>query len=318
MVEEYSNEEIRQIFHLKPEISSLLCLSNEERLKYLERDIWIEYPAVRKGLRRMKELLGHEQRSRMPNLLVIGKTNNGKTMLKEKFHRENKDQIVADEINGQLYSRLASRSILSIQMPSIPNLKRFLLSLAVEVDALYHLASTTLGYMEMELYRIIKQLQVKMIMIDELHNILASPNRQQLEILNMLRYVGNELKVPLVCFGTKGAYMAISRDPQLENRFEPVTLPLWKEGSDLEILLKGFSSILPLKGRSDLLHSEIIKFLLTHSGGILGEIAVMLKKAAILAIRSGKEKIDLKLLEELDHQSPLERRRDFNLIIAEP
>jgi hypothetical protein len=66
----------------------------------------------------MKELLAHEQRSRMPNLLVIGRTNNGKTMLKEKFHRENKDQIVADEINGKLYSRLASRSILSIQMPS--------------------------------------------------------------------------------------------------------------------------------------------------------------------------------------------------------
>lgn len=318
MVKEYSNEEIRQIFHLRPEISSLLCLSNEERLKYLERDIWIEYPAVRKGLRRMQELLEHEQRSRMPNLLVIGRTNNGKTMLKEKFHRENKDEIVDDEINGKLYSRLSSRSIISIQMPSIPNLKRFLLSLAVEVDALHHLAGTTLGYMEMELYRIIKQLQVKMIMIDELHNILASPNRQQLEILNMLRYVGNELKLPLVCFGTKGAYMAISRDPQLENRFEPVALQKWKEGPDLEILLKGFSSILPLRNRSDLLQSEIIKFLLTHSGGILGEMAVILKKAAILAIRSGKEKIDLKLLEGLDHQSPLERRQDFNLIIAEP
>ena len=55
MVEEYDNEEIRQIFHLRPEISSLLCLSNEERVKSLERDIWIEYPAVRKGLRRMRE-----------------------------------------------------------------------------------------------------------------------------------------------------------------------------------------------------------------------------------------------------------------------
>ena len=318
MVEEYDNEEIRQIFHLRPEISSLLCLSNEERVKSLERDIWIEYPAVRKGLRRMRELLAHEQRSRMPNLLIIGRTNNGKSMLKEKFHRENKDEIVADEINGKLYPRLKSRSIISIQMPSTPNLKRFLLSLAEEVEALNHLSTGTLGYIEMELYRIIKQLQVKMIMIDELHNILAGPNRQQLEILNMLRYLGNELRVPLVCFGTKGAYMAISRDPQLENRFEPVTLPLWREGRDLEILLSGFSSILPLKRRSDLLQSEIVKFLLIHSGGILGEIAVILKKAAILAIKLGKERIDLKLLEELDYQSPVERRKDFSIIISEP
>lgn len=318
MVAGYENEEIRQIFHLRPEISGLLCLSNEERIKSLERDIWIEYPAVRKGLRRMKELLHHERRSRMPNLLIVGRTNNGKSMLKEKFHRENKDEHVDDEINGKLYSRLQSRSIISIQMPSTPNLKRFVLALAEEVDALNHISLCSLGYMERELYRIIKQLQVKMIMIDELHNILAGPNRNQLEILNMLRYVGNELRVPLICFGTKGAYMAISRDPQLENRFEPVTLPTWKEGRDLEVLLKGFSSILALKRRSDLLQSEIVKFLLTHSDGILGEIAVILKKAAIEAIRSGKERIDLTLLETLDHQSPAERRKDFSVIISEP
>ena len=65
-----------------------------------------------------------------------------------------------------------------------------------------------------------------MIMIDELHNILAGANKQQLELLNMLRYLGNELKVPLVCFGTKDAYLAIQRDPQLENRFEPIVLEL--------------------------------------------------------------------------------------------
>ena len=66
------------------------------------------------------------------------------------------------------------------------------------------------------------------------------------------------------------------------------------------------------------MQSEIVKFLLIHSGGILGEIAVILKKAAILAIKLGKERIDLKLLEELDYQSPVERRKDFSIIISEP
>ena len=44
---------------------------------------------------------------------------------------------------------------------------------------------------------------------------------RQRELLNLLRYLGNELRIPLACLGTREAYLAIRTDDQLENRFEP-------------------------------------------------------------------------------------------------
>ncbi|WP_084713926.1 TniB family NTP-binding protein [Thioclava pacifica] len=39
-----------------------------------------------------------------------------------------------------------------------------------------------------------------MIMIDEVHNLLAGTHREQRRFLNVLRYLSNELEASLVCF----------------------------------------------------------------------------------------------------------------------
>jgi hypothetical protein len=43
----------------------------------------------------------------------------------------------------------------------------------------------------------------------------------------MLRWLGNELQIPLVALGTAEALRAIQSDDQLANRFSPFPLPLW-------------------------------------------------------------------------------------------
>jgi hypothetical protein len=48
----------------------------------------------------------------------------------------------------------------------------------------------------------------------------------------MLRYLGNELRIPLACLGTREAYLAIRTDDQLENQFEPFLLPIWEDGPE--------------------------------------------------------------------------------------
>jgi Bacterial TniB protein len=45
------------------------------------------------------------------------------------------------------------------------------------------------------------------------------------EFLNLLRFLGNELRIPLVGVGARDAYLAIRSDGQLENRFAPLALP---------------------------------------------------------------------------------------------
>ena len=71
--------------------------------------------------------------------------------------------------------------------------------------------------------QVLKRLNVRILIIDEVHNLLAGTTAIQREFLNLLRFLGNQLKIPIVCVGTREAYFAIRSDDQLENRFEPFT-----------------------------------------------------------------------------------------------
>jgi Bacterial TniB protein len=81
-----------------------------------------------------------------------------------------------------------------------------------------------------------------MLVIDELHNVLGGRGDTRREFLNLLRFLGNELRIPLTGVGTRDAYLAIRSDDQLENRFAPLTLPRWEAGTDACSLLASFAA----------------------------------------------------------------------------
>jgi hypothetical protein len=154
------------------------------------------------------------------------------------------------------------------------------------------------------------------LVIDELHNILAGPTRLQLEFLNLIRFLGNELKIPIVGVGTKEAYLAIRSDSQLENRFEPFSLPTWQEGDDLRSLLSSFAASYPLRRRSVLGTADVAHYLLARCEGTIGEIAKLLSAAAIAAIETGAEAITAQTLTLAHYESPSERRATFERELA--
>ena len=69
---------------------------------------------------------------------------------------------------------------------------------------------------------------VRLLVIDEVQNLLSGSRLQQRRLLNLLRWLGNELQIPLVAVGTAEALHAIQSDDQLANRFTPFGLPPWK------------------------------------------------------------------------------------------
>ena len=50
-----------------------------------------------------------------------------------------------------------------------------------------------------------RQLDVRMLIIDEIHSILAGTFREQRIVLNAIRFLANDLRIPLVCVGTHEA-----------------------------------------------------------------------------------------------------------------
>jgi hypothetical protein len=289
--------------HLAPQAREIALLPNAERIARIRFDRWIGYSKAQEAISKLQQLIDHPKRQRMPNLLIVGPTNNGKSMIIEKFKRMYKN-------TSRENSPAEIIPIVSIQMPSDPTIARFYAMI------LYHLGAPVtmkckVADLEHVALKTLKQVFTRMIIIDELHNILAGRVNVQREFLNLIRFIGNELQVPIVCLGIREAYLAIRTDDQLENRFEPHILSLWEDDREFSSLLVSITSTFPLKKPSFLLEKETRQYILRKTEATIGEIVSLLSKASILAIETEQESIDLKLLMQTEYDSPTERRSKF-------
>src|SRR2546428_5547198 len=75
------------VSHLTATAQAAAVLPDVERIARIRAERWIGYSRAREALAKLEDLLTHPMRQRMPNLLLIGPTNNGKSMLIEKFRR---------------------------------------------------------------------------------------------------------------------------------------------------------------------------------------------------------------------------------------
>jgi hypothetical protein len=85
-------------------------------------------------------------------------------------------------------------------------------------------------------------------------------------------------------------------DQQLADRFEARELAAWRDDATSQQLLASFAAILPLRQASDLHHPKIQKRILSLSDGVMIRICRLLEAAAIEALATGRERIDLDLL----------------------
>lgn len=288
--------------HLRPEIQALAALPGAERLAGLNSEHWIGYTRAHWALAQLEALLTHEfGKVRPRNLLIVGPTNNGKTMIAEKFHRAHPPHTAANGEHEVI-------PVLRVQMPAEPTTRRLYLELLIALGAPVGFHSRP-DLREALALRLMRAVGVRLLIIDEAHNLLGATARQQRELLNLLRFLGNELRIPLVCLGTRDAYLAIRSDDQLENRFHPLLLPLWEEGEEFARLLASFETVLPLREPSQLAATPLRELILRRSEGTIGEIALLLTRATATALRQGEERIDSTLIEQTDYQSPTVRRR---------
>ena len=212
-------------------------LPNDERIQLIHADRWIGYTRARSTLQRLEELFAWPSKQRMPNLLIIGPTNNGKSMIIEKFRRDHTPAAVREYQDQELIP------IVVVQTPSEPSVARFYAMLLAIIGAPLR-PRAKVAELEHLTLKLLRSVQTKILVIDELHNVLAGTIDVRKEFLNLLRFLGNELRIPIVGVGIRDAYLAIRSDDQLENRFEPVSLPVWEECDEFLSLLASFSAVL--------------------------------------------------------------------------
>ncbi len=292
--------------HLHGAAQQVARLPAEERLRHIWAELWIGYPRAVDALARLETPVTWPVRQRMPNLLLIGATNNGKSMIVEKFRRAHPRASHPDR---------EEIPVLVVQMPSEPSVHRFYVAVLAALGAPLR-PRRQVAELEQAALALLRAVGVRMLVIDELHNVLAGRGDIRREFLNLIRFLGNELRIPLVGVGTRQAYLAIRSDDQLENRFEPYLLPLWEPGADARALLAAFATSFPLRRPSAIATPEMALYLLTRSEGTIGELARLLTDAAVAAVESGVEAINQRTLVMADYLGPTERRRLFERELA--
>lgn len=261
----------------------------KERIHRLKKPFWIGYPNAKRALSMMDELLNYPKTHRMPNMALVGETNNGKTMILEKFYRSQ----ALDEKSFVENPRLP---ILLLQTPPEPDEGRLYSDILLKLFSTSGTRETASSKLQ-RIQTLLSSLKTQMIILDEFQHALAGTGKRLRRFLNGIKYIGNELSIPIVVAGTLETLAVLQSDPQVANRFEPMILPRWEMDHDFQRLLATIEPKLGLEKSSNLHEPQLAKRIIDESEGTIGEIMKLLRTLSKEAIMSGSECITLEMLE---------------------
>lgn len=295
--------------NLPEETLQALALPKEERIRQVRSSMWISYPRAMDILSRLEELLELPRVDRMPDLLIVGETNNGKTSILSHF----KSLHPAVDAPG---GEGIAIPFLTIQAPPGMDDYHFYGAILDALCAPYSPRDRAAKLIN-QVKKIFSRVNVGILAIDEIQHVLSGPVPKQRKVLDAIKHLGNELRIPIVAAGTPEARVAIHTNPQLANRFEPVFLPRWKLDKDFRRLLVTFERGLPLLKASNLADRDMAIRLHAMSEGLIGEVKMILTRAAVLAIQKEVEKVTPEVLDGLKWTTPSQRRSTASVEIGD-
>ena len=268
--------------HLTPAAAALLSETDERRIRAIKSRRWVLYPRAKQALDRLRLLLDHPQGTRMPSVAIYGDSGMGKTMIMKQFRDEHPPHFNA--VTGTLRT-----PVLAMEMTSRPGERRFYAELLTLLGAPQR-PRADIAQMEQFALRIMEAIGVQVLVIDEVHNILAGSYREQRVVLNTLQFLSNRLQISLVCFGVNEAREAISGDVQLARRFEQFTLNRWAADEQFEALVASILRNTPLRNPS-VLSPKSLRWMLQVTEGITANIFHLINNLAVEAVETGREQI---------------------------
>ena len=212
----------------------------------------------------------------------------GKSMLVEKFKDDHSQSAHA-------WPHRPRSKLLVVELAGRPSERRLFAQILAVLGAPQS-PRATIAELERTTIRLLEDLSVQVLVLDEIHNVLAASWREQRVVFNTLRNLSNVLKLSLVCFGIMEARQAINGDVQLARRFNSFLLPRWMAGKEFEQLVLAIVRNLPLKEPSVLTVKGLRRILLA-SDGVSARIFRMLNDVAVDAIETGTERITDEALE---------------------
>lgn len=283
--------------HLSSSALALLELPDSERIRAIYVDRFIYHERVNSILAECEYLTSRPAGLRPRGLLVSGPSGSGKSMLAEAIFRRH----VASEANSE---RAATLPVMLISMSNARDAKEIFTRM-LQVLKCPHIGSMTGDERRTMALQIARAARLKLLIVDELQDLLHTTARQRALTLVAVKDVMNSLLVPTVALGTGDARIALEADQHLKARFRFRDMPRWQADDYLRHFLEAMEASFPLKRRSNLGSLTLMKLIVKATAGLTHDIVERLQNAAGLAVESGEERITSSLFERAEFEFPV-------------
>ncbi len=285
--------------HINEECNEVIELSKKERILFLSKDILIEHPKIKEVHSILNQLLDRPKKPRMQNILIIGESNIGKTSTIQSFEKKHTSYVLEDQEGMSVIVRPVVVSVASDNADV-----KFLYISILECFWTPFNPSDPMAKLRHQTYHLLRECNVKMLIIDEIQHFLRGIPKQQRNVMDALKNIGNILMIPIVCVGLPESELILTSDPQLSSRFDIIRLRKWELDRNFLGLLKSFEKRLPLKKESHLYSKEKATLLHLISQGNIGDLHRLLIECASYAIENEIDEITVDIIKKFKWVKP--------------
>ena len=291
------------LLHLRDKTRPLALLSDDQRIAIIQEGFWISLSTAKNVIDKLQTMLDAPRVTKPPCLLLVGNADSGKSSIFERFlylHRPDEDSK----------SSISRTPIVSINCPDGRERGAIYVRILTALFARFKPAEKP-EMLRVQVIRLFRDLQVRMLLIDELHDALGGTASEQNALRKAIKDLTNITKVNIAAAGIQTARTFFGNDTQMTSRFRhTIELPMWKAGDELGKLLATLEQRIPLRKASGLKEPAMLAAILHRSEGNLGDICNLVQEAAISAINDPKrpEMIDVDRINTFEWTSPSSRR----------
>lgn len=152
--------------------------------------------------------------------------------------------------------------------------------------------------------RLLGEAQARLIILDELQDVLRTTVRERQATLDAIKLLMNTLRIPILGLGIHSVSYVFKEDPHLNARFDHAKLPPWRLDKNFASFLATLESSLPLREPSNLRQRAMMKTVLTLGESNTARIVRLVSNAAVFAVLDGHEMITASLLEKAKSTPP--------------
>lgn len=269
---------------LLPAARQLIGAPLWERSQFVIKDLLVRYPALERVVANAEWMIHEPRQERARGLIVSAAKGNGKTSLSKLIH---------GRFNG--YGHVDQPCVLRISMSGVRDARsvygRIMESLGSPARISHRLSDR-----ELLVQRLLRDVNCRLLVLDEVQDILLGSEREQIRALEGIKLLMNEVGVPILAFGAEKAAQAFNSDGHLAARFEQFTMPSWQADSTLASFVATYERCLPFEEPSNLSDPANLALLAKVGGGVIGNIVTRIKNAALTAFVEGTNRITTDIL----------------------